>query len=123
MIKRLVDRPHRFIALFNPDNGFYIHTGKIDEKEHYTGEDPFMAPFPQLIDIGIMGHCIHGVSGLCLELGVQSYQSGSVIKEPNMKIADYRNIIDQCRNNTFQVVLGCTSNLFSIIWRTESINF
>jgi radical SAM protein with 4Fe4S-binding SPASM domain len=65
-----------------------------------------MASFPQLIDIGIMGHCVHGASGLCLESGVQCYQSGTVIKEPNMKLEDYKSIIDQCRNKTFQVALG-----------------
>jgi radical SAM protein with 4Fe4S-binding SPASM domain len=29
-----------------------------------------------------------------------------VIKEPNMKLADYKIIIDQCKNKTFQVALG-----------------
>ncbi len=106
MLRRLVDRPQKFISLFNSSNGFYMRTGVLNENGHDTGVDPFMASFPQLIDIGIMGHCVHGSSGLCLQSGVQCYQSGSEISEPNMNLADFKKIIDECKYKTFQVALG-----------------
>ena len=106
MFKKIIDHPNRFVSFFNPQNGFYIRTGIIDDKGCDTGEDPFMAFFPQLIDIGIMGHCVHGTSGLCLQSGIQCYQSGSVISEPNMSLSDFKEIIDQCKGKTFQVALG-----------------
>ncbi len=34
--------------------------GILDENGKDTGVDPFMASFPHLIDVGVMGHCIHG---------------------------------------------------------------
>ena len=43
-----------------------------------------MAGFPELLDVGIMGHCTHGLSGLCRESGVQCYQDGWNISQPNM---------------------------------------
>ncbi len=105
-MRRLIDRPKNFISFFNPRTGFYIRSGIMDENGHDTGVDPFMASFPQLIDIGIMGYCKHGASGLCLESGVQCYQSGSQISEPNMELLDFQRIIDECRGRTFQVALG-----------------
>ena len=51
-----------------------------------TGVDPFMTSFPELIDIGIMGHCIHGKSGLCVKSGVQCYQNGLETNSPYTSI-------------------------------------
>ncbi len=106
MLRHIVDRPHRFISMFNSQNGIYMRTGILDDRGIDTGADPFMASFPQLVDIGIMGHCAHGASGLCLQSGVQCYQSGSLISEPNMSLADFKKIIDECKDKTFQVALG-----------------
>lgn len=105
-MKRLVDGGENFISFFNPQNGFYIRSGVLDEKGCDTGVDPFMASFPQLIDVGIMGHCVHGASGLCLQSGVQCYQNGPYIKEPNMNLFAFKRIIDECKDKTFQVALG-----------------
>jgi len=106
LIKKIIDYQNSFVSFFNPQNGLYIRTGIINDKGCDTGEDPFMAFFPQLVDIGIMGHCVHGTSELCLQSGVQCYQSGSVINEPNMLLTDFKEIIDQCKYKTFQVALG-----------------
>jgi hypothetical protein len=106
VLKQIVDRANRHVSAFNPQNGFYVRTGVINEKGRDNGVDPFMAYYPQLIGIGIMGNCIHGASGLCLESGVQCYQGGAKINEPNMKLSDLKRIIDECRNKTFQVALG-----------------
>ena len=46
---------NNFIKFFDTDTGFYMRTGILDENGRDTGIDPFMASFPELIDIGIMG--------------------------------------------------------------------
>ncbi len=65
-----------------------------------------MASFPHLIDIGIMGHCQHGQSGLCVKAGVECYQSGLTKSQDNMNLDDYKDIISQCEGKVFQVALG-----------------
>lgn len=105
MIKK-VDRKNRFVAMFNPTTGFYARSGVIDENGHDTGVDPFMTAFPELIDVGVMGHCVHGASGLCFKSGVQCYQNGLKTKEPNMTLENFKRIVDECRGKTFQLALG-----------------
>ena len=51
----------------------------------YKRQDPFMAPFPELLDVGIMGHCIHGKRGLCMAAGVECYQNGMYSNLQNMQ--------------------------------------
>lgn len=65
-----------------------------------------MASYPHLLDIGIMGSCIHGRTGRCLEAGVQCYQDGLHRSEPDMALEDFKRIIDQSRGRLFQVALG-----------------
>lgn len=64
------DKKYHYKYFFDTETGFYMRTGILDEDGGDTGVDPFMASFPHLIDIGIMGHCIHGESGLCRAAGV-----------------------------------------------------
>lgn len=71
-----------------------------------TGIDPFMTSFPELLDIGIMGHCVHGANGLCRKAGVQCYQNGLEIKAPNMSFENFKRIVDECKGKTFQFALG-----------------
>ena len=94
------------MSRFNTKTGLYIRTGVLNQNGADTGKDPFMASFPELIDIGIMGHCKHGLSGKCKESGVQCYQHGDISKNKHMTFEDYRFIIDECRGKTFQVALG-----------------
>lgn len=102
---RKIDKENKFISVFNPDTGFYMRSGVIiDEVD--TGVDPFMTSYPELIDIGVMGHCIHGSSGLCIKSGVQCYQNGLKTKVPNMTLENFKRIIDECNGKTFQVALG-----------------
>lgn len=105
MIK-YIDRENKFIEFFNPKNGFYARSGVIDEDGNDTGEDPFMRQFPSLIDVGVMGHCIHGSGGLCIKSGVQCYQNGLETKSPNMTLDDFKRIVDECKGKTFQFALG-----------------
>ena len=69
------DKKYNYISIFNEKTGAGLRTGILDSSGRDTGVDPFMSSFPELIDIGIMGHCIHGSSGLCIKSGVQCYQN------------------------------------------------
>lgn len=105
MIVKKVDRQNKFISMFNTDTGEYMRTGIIKDGKD-TGEDPFMTSFPELLDIGIMGHCENGRLGLCLQSGVQCYQNGMGVCEPNMTLDNFRKIIEECKGKVFQVALG-----------------
>lgn len=101
-----VDRKNRFVSWFNPDTGFYMRSGVLGDDGKDTGVDPFMTSYPELIDVGIMGHCIHGSSGLCIKSGVECYQNGLGTKNPNMSLENFKRIVDECKDKTFQLALG-----------------
>ena len=65
-----------------------------------------MASYPHLLDIGIMGSCVHGKTGKCLQAGVQCYQDGLHRSEPDMTIENFKRIIDESKGRLFQVALG-----------------
>lgn len=94
-----------FISCFNEKTGEYIRSGIIENGKD-TGRDPFMASFPELLDVGIMGHCIHGKSGLCIAAGVECYQDGLHTDHKNMALDDFRKIAKQCEGQTYQFALG-----------------
>lgn len=102
----LSDQKYRYKSLFDSDTGQGIRSNVYDEDGNDTGADPFMGSFPELLDVGVMGHCAHGKSGLCLKSGVQCYQDGMGLSEDNMPLENFRKIIDECRGRTFQVALG-----------------
>lgn len=95
-----------FETRFNPANGLYIRSNILDAAGKDTGEEPFMASFPHLLDIGIMGHCEHGSRGLCVQSGIQCYQDGLNKSQPNMALADFQAITRQCRGKVYQFALG-----------------
>ena len=80
----------RYVIIFNVENGKEIMFGKHDFP------DPFILDYPNLIDIGIMGHCPNKCK-FC-------YQGGQ--EQPNMKLEDFRRIIDESKTYTNQVALG-----------------
>ena len=100
-----VDQKYSFISVFDDENGAYVRTGIIEHGRD-TGKDPFMASFPHLIDVGIMGHCAHGRTGLCAKAGIGCYQSGRDIEAPNMTLEDFSEIILQCSGKVNQFALG-----------------
>jgi radical SAM protein with 4Fe4S-binding SPASM domain len=104
MIKK-VDKKNKFISMFNPDTGFYMRSGVIEDGKD-TGIDPFMTSYPELIDVGVMGSCVHGASGLCIKGGVQCYQNGLNTKVPNMSLDNFKRIVDECKGKTYQLALG-----------------
>ena len=100
------DRRFHFKSVFDTETGLYIRTGILDVNGRDTGVDPFMASYPHLIDVGIMGHCIHGKTGLCVKAGIGCYQSGLLVEKPNMRLEDFRWIAEQSRGRCNQFALG-----------------
>lgn len=94
-----------FISFFDEATGHYVRSGIIKNGVE-SAEDPFMTVFPELLDVGIMGHCKHGQSGLCLQAGVECYQDGFHTTAPNMTLEDFQEIVRQCRGKTYQIALG-----------------
>ena len=90
-----------FFSSFDEKTGAYIRIGTGKD-----GKEPFMSSFPELLDVGIMGHCKHGKLGLCLQAGVECYQNGLKATAPNMTIEDFAEIAGQCRGRTYQFALG-----------------
>ncbi len=95
------DSKFLFWEMFNEHNGTLIRSNVIGTKE-----DPFMRSFPELIDVGIMGHCDAGKRGFCKAVGVDCYQKGASSKKNNMRLDDYKRIIDEAKGKTFQIALG-----------------
>ncbi len=100
------DRRFHFKYAFDTETGAYVRTGILDNQGRDTGVDPFMASFPHLIDVGVMGHCIHGKTGLCAKAGIGCYQSGMLVEQPNMTVSDFQWIAEQCKGRCNQFALG-----------------
>ena len=105
MINKKYDKVNKFKAMFDTETGAYMRTG-ILENGIDTGADPFMTCYPELIDVGVMGHCVHGKSGLCVKSGIQCYQNGPGMTEPNMTLENFKRIVDESKGKTFQLALG-----------------
>lgn len=105
MVIHKYDKKNKFISMFNTNTGQYMRTGILKDGKD-TNEDPFMTSFPELLDIGIMGHCTHGQSGLCIQSGVQCYQNGLHTYQPNMTFENFKRIADECKGKVFQFALG-----------------
>lgn len=109
--RQYFDIRFNFRELFNPQTGFSLRTGILGKDSRTgntidTGVDPFMRTMPALIDIGIMGSCVHGRRGLCQHAGVECYQDGLNVRQENMALDAFRWIIDQVKDHTFQCALG-----------------
>jgi len=100
------DPNYRYRVAYNPQTGVYIRTSVLDENNKQTDKDPFRGSYPHLLDIGIMGHCEHGISGKCAQSGVECYQSGNIKREPHMTLENFKRIIKESSGRTFQVALG-----------------
>lgn len=94
------DPEYEFREFFDKSTGLWI-TGDCK-----NGNTPFRRSFPSLLDIGIMGHCPNGKAGICAKAGIQCYQNAPNSTRENMKLEDFKSIIDQCKGKTFQVALG-----------------
>lgn len=99
------DKKYNFRAMFNGNTGFYVRTGLLkdmgDGVYEDTGVDPFMASYPELIDIGIMERCV--CSHKC---NVDCYQKACDRTGQNMSLENFKWIIEQSKGKVFQVALG-----------------
>lgn len=100
------DKKYHFKSAFDTETGAYIRTGILSKDGKDTGKDPFMASYPHLIDVGVMGHCIHGKTGLCAKAGIGCYQSGMLVEQPNMTVENFRWIAEQSKHRCNQFALG-----------------
>ena len=100
MIKKH-DNKNKFISVFDPETGFYMRTGILDDNGKDTGADPFMASFPELLDIGIMQTCV-----CAHRCNVDCYQKAIERTGSNMSLEDFESILKQCRGKLFQCALG-----------------
>jgi radical SAM protein with 4Fe4S-binding SPASM domain len=105
-MKIIWDSKYHFSASFIPETGFYFRTDVYQANGRPAGRDPFMASFPHLLDVGIMGHCEHGLTGLCFQSGVECYQNGMNRSQNNMQFDHFRRIASECSGRVFQFALG-----------------
>lgn len=94
-----------YISIFHRKSGAYFRTGILHNGQD-TGKDPFMADFPELLDVGVMGNCIHGGRGLCQKAGTDCYQDGPGKCQEHMTFQNFKRIIRECRGKTYQIALG-----------------
>lgn len=104
-MKKRLDKKNHFFSIFDDKTGLYLRSNVLDNGKD-TGIEPFMAEFPELLDVGIMGNCTHGKMGLCESAGIQCYQNGRDINQVNMAVEDFERIAGECKGRTFQFALG-----------------
>ena len=91
------DEKYNFFEIFNEKNGWLF-------RSDINGMDPPMRSFPELLDVGIMGHCVS--SDYCTKAGIDCYQNGHSIDSPHMKYEDFLSIVKQSSGKVFQIALG-----------------
>ena len=101
MIIKKEDKKNKFISMFNTDTGFYMRTGVLDENGLDTGVDPFMASFPELLDIGVMQTCV-----CAHRCKVDCYQNAIGRTGANMSVKDFESIMKQCEGKLYQGAIG-----------------
>lgn len=96
------DKKYNFIEYFNPQNGFLIRSDIIGQK----GITPNLRSYPELIDVGIMGHCHVAKLGICKNAGIDCYQKAKLKTSANMSLSNYEQILKESQGKTFQIALG-----------------
>lgn len=99
------DKKYSFVEYFDETTGFLARSN-VYRNGIETDMEPHMRSFPELLDIGIMGHCDACSAGLCRSVGVDCYQNAAVRSRPNMTAQVYSQLVKQCKGKTFQVALG-----------------
>lgn len=121
------DKKYNFFELFNEKNGFSLRSNIIINNVE-TDKQPMLRSFPELLDIGIMGHCHCSKENICKNSGIDCYQNAKNRNSSNMSINDYSNIILQAEGKTFQVALGGAGdpnkheNISEILAITRKVN-
>ena len=89
-----------FYSIFDTETGFYVRSGEfVNGKE--TDKDPFMASYPELLDVGIMQTCV--CAKYC---NVDCYQKAIDNTGSNMSLDDFESILKQSKGKLFQIALG-----------------
>ncbi len=91
------DEVFNFFEIFNEENGTLF-------RSDVDGVDPVMRSFPELLDVGIMGHCDSGEYCRCA--GIDCYQKGFKVCAPHMSYENFLEIVKQATGKTFQIALG-----------------
>ena len=91
------DEVFNFFEIFNEENGTLF-------RSDINGVDPVMRSFPELLDVGIMGHCNGGQ--YCRNAGIDCYQKGLTTYAPHMSYENFMEIVKQASGKTFQIALG-----------------
>ena len=99
------DKKYNFVEYFDETTGFLARSNTFQNGVE-TDIEPDMRSFPELLDIGIMGHCDACSAGLCKAAGVDCYQNAAVRSRPNMTAQEYSELVRQCKGKAFQVALG-----------------
>lgn len=99
MVKMIIykDEVFNFFEIFNEENGTLY-------RSDINGIDPVMRSFPELLDVGIMGHC--DSSEYCIRAGIDCYQKGFTVNAPHMSYESFLEIVKQATGKTFQIALG-----------------
>lgn len=99
MVKMIIykDEVFDFFEIFNEENGTLF-------RSDINGVDPVMRSFPELLDVGIMGHCNSGQ--YCRNAGIDCYQKGLTTYAPHMSYENFMEIVKQAAGKTFQIALG-----------------
>ena len=99
MVKMIIykDEVFDFFEIFNEENGTLF-------RSDINGVDPVMRSFPELLDVGIMGHCNSGQ--YCRNAGVDCYQKGLTTHASHMSYENFIEIVKQAAGKTFQIALG-----------------
>lgn len=99
MVKMIIykDEAFDFFEIFNEENGTLF-------RSDINGVDPVMRSFPELLDVGIMGHCNSGE--YCRNAGIDCYQKGFTTHAPHMSYEEFMEIVKQAAGKTFQIALG-----------------
>ena len=105
-MKHRYDARFHFLSSFDALSGQGVRSHTHDEWGNDTGVDPVRSSYPELLDVGIMGACRHGLSGLCAASGVQCYQNGASVVEDHLSFEHFKSIVDQSAGRTFQMALG-----------------
>ena len=96
MVKMIIykDEVFGFFEIFNEENGTLF-------RSDINGVDPVMRSFPELLDVGIMGHCNGGQ--YCRNAGIDCYQKGFTTYAPHMSYENFMEIVKQAAGKTFQI--------------------
>src|SRR5574344_253838 len=110
------DSDNSFAEFFDNSTGYTLTTNVLKFKPIPgtgprvevidTGIAPISRNFPELLDIGIMGHCT-----CASKCKINCYQSAALHNtRPNMSVEMYKSIIDQVKDRTYEIALGGSGN-------------